>query len=297
MGNVLVQESSLQDIADAIRLKNGSQTLYKPAEMSDAIEAISGGGITPSGTKSITANGTGIDVASYAYADVDVPNTYAAGDEGKVVSSGALVSQTSDTVTANNTYDTTLISSLTVNVSNENNSSFQLKDFKIPSQKWVIQSSIPNLVDSGGCIHLIITVPESPIVSADSGIIAFGADALSAWSSSTNCFAMLNMYNSGDAGSNKNQAQFRLRGSTLNGWFPLYLYEDANRKIDIKFYKTKFINVNTNTTYNYSDSSSYTNLGTCMANLCNNSYISIGQNYYTTTWGSNVLSLFAVESS
>ena len=117
MGNVLVQESSLHAIADAIRLKNGSQTLYKPAEMSDAIEAISGGGITPSGTKSITANGTGIDVTSYAYADVAVPNTYAAGDEGKVVSSGALVSQTSDTVTANNTYDTTLINSLTVNVS------------------------------------------------------------------------------------------------------------------------------------------------------------------------------------
>ena len=147
MGNVLVQESSLQDIADSIRLKNGTQTKYKPAEMSDAIEAISGGGITPTGTisitsndtsdvtqyasasvnvpqgttptgtKSITANGTGIDVASYAYADVAVPNTYAAGDEGKVVSSGALVSQTSDTVTTNDTYDTTLISSLTVNVS------------------------------------------------------------------------------------------------------------------------------------------------------------------------------------
>lgn len=38
-------------------------------------------------------------------------------DEGKVVSNGALVAQTSDTVTANDTYDTTLINSLTVNVS------------------------------------------------------------------------------------------------------------------------------------------------------------------------------------
>lgn len=70
-----------------------------------------------SGTKSITANGNGQDVVGYATVNVSVPNTYAAGDEGKVVSSGALVSQTSDTVTTNDTYDTTLINSLTVNVS------------------------------------------------------------------------------------------------------------------------------------------------------------------------------------
>ena len=74
-------------------------------------------GITPTGTKSITANGTGIDVASYQYADVAVPNSYSQSDEGKVVSNGALVAQTSDTVTTNDTYDTTLINSLTVNVS------------------------------------------------------------------------------------------------------------------------------------------------------------------------------------
>lgn len=69
------------------------------------------------GTKSITANGNNQDVVGYAAVDVNVPNTYAAGDEGKVVSNGALVAQTSDTVTTNDTYDTTLINSLTVNVS------------------------------------------------------------------------------------------------------------------------------------------------------------------------------------
>lgn len=47
---------------------------------------------------------------------INVPNSYSAADEGKVVSNGALVSQTSDTVTQNDTYDTTLINSLTVNV-------------------------------------------------------------------------------------------------------------------------------------------------------------------------------------
>ena len=70
-----------------------------------------------SGTKSITANGNNQDVVGYAAVNVNVPNTYSAGDEGKVVDNGALVSQTSDTVTTNDTYDTTLINSLTVNVS------------------------------------------------------------------------------------------------------------------------------------------------------------------------------------
>jgi len=70
-----------------------------------------------SGTKNITANGNGQDVIGYAAVNVAVPNSYSAADEGKVVSSGALVAQTSDTVTVNDTYDTTLINSLTVNVS------------------------------------------------------------------------------------------------------------------------------------------------------------------------------------
>ena len=72
MANVLVEESSLQDIADSIRAKNLLETKYKPGEMAAAIDAISGGGITPTGTTEITANGTGIDVAQYAYADVNV---------------------------------------------------------------------------------------------------------------------------------------------------------------------------------------------------------------------------------
>lgn len=67
----------------------------------------------------VTVNGTYTAPEGKAYSPVtvNVPNTYAAGDEGKVVSGGALVSQSSDTVTENGTVDTTLISSLTVNVS------------------------------------------------------------------------------------------------------------------------------------------------------------------------------------
>lgn len=71
-------------------------------------------------TKSITANGTynatSDNADGYSSVTVNVPNTYSASDEGKVVSNGALVAQSSDTVTENGTVDTTLISSLLVNV-------------------------------------------------------------------------------------------------------------------------------------------------------------------------------------
>lgn len=68
------------------------------------------------GTKNINSNGTH-NVVGYASAEVNVPNSYAASDEGKVVSNGALVSQSSQTVTENGTYDTTLKDEVVVNVS------------------------------------------------------------------------------------------------------------------------------------------------------------------------------------
>jgi hypothetical protein len=85
--------------------------------MAEAIAEIPTG-TTPSGTIDITQNGTA-DVTNYASANVNVPNSYAAGDEGKVVSNGALVTQTAraSEITANGTYDTTLNDEVTVNVS------------------------------------------------------------------------------------------------------------------------------------------------------------------------------------
>lgn len=82
---------------------------------------IDGGGITPTGTKTInvTENGTtATDVTYYANAKVvaNVPNTYAAADEGKVVQDGDLESQTTATFEANDTYDTTTIKQVTVDV-------------------------------------------------------------------------------------------------------------------------------------------------------------------------------------
>ena len=110
-------DADLTSVANAIRTKGGtSASLAFPNDFVSAVQAIPTGGVTPTGTKNITANGTGIDVYSYQYADVAVPNSYSQSDEGKVVSNGALVAQTSATYTTNDTYDTTLVNSVTVNV-------------------------------------------------------------------------------------------------------------------------------------------------------------------------------------
>ena len=78
MSKVLVNESSLTGIANAIRGKNGSTTTYKPSEMAAAITAISGGGEHTIEALSITANGTytapdGVD--GYSPVTVNVPQS------------------------------------------------------------------------------------------------------------------------------------------------------------------------------------------------------------------------------
>ena len=83
----------------------------------DVLPVTMSGGITPTGEISITLNGD-YDVTEYASAAVDVPNTYTAADEGKVVNDGALVTQSSQSIAENGTYNTTLISETVVNVPN-----------------------------------------------------------------------------------------------------------------------------------------------------------------------------------
>ena len=59
--------------------------------------------------------------SGYNHVDVNVPNTYTQSDEGKVVSNGELVAQTTkpDVIVKNGAYDTTLYNSVNVNVSSE----------------------------------------------------------------------------------------------------------------------------------------------------------------------------------
>lgn len=73
MGLIITDAQYYSDIASAIRAKLSTSSTYLPEEMATAILSISGGGgITPSGTYSISSNGT-YDITQYANVMVDVP--------------------------------------------------------------------------------------------------------------------------------------------------------------------------------------------------------------------------------
>lgn len=170
---------------------------------------------------------------------------------------------------------------------------FQVKNFKLPTSKWAIDQRIQNLLKEDGCVHLEFVVPET-LVSNDTEVISFGADALTNWNSSTNCLCMFILYNNGALG-NVNHLVLRMRGSSLNGTLWLHSYADQNNKINLKFYKDRMVNVNTNTTYFYNDSSEFAAIQTAMNNIENYNYISVGCNQGTYRLGDAILDRLAIE--
>lgn len=102
MGLIITDNKFYSDIASAIRSKNGTANTYLPEEMASAIMSISGGGgITPTGTITISTNGMH-NVYNYASASVSVPV-------------GVFPSGTFN-ITSNNIYDITNYQSVSVSV-------------------------------------------------------------------------------------------------------------------------------------------------------------------------------------
>ena len=120
MAQVVISEEYLNDIAQALRVKLGTSESFKPSQMANGIRRLPTAPRVIS--KNITANGTynastdGAD--GYSPIAVNVANSYTQSDEGKVVNSGALVSQSSQTITQNGTYNTTLNNQIVANVPN-----------------------------------------------------------------------------------------------------------------------------------------------------------------------------------
>ena len=123
MSKLLIDSTTLTNIADAIRNKIDSVDLYSPAEMAAKIWEIQNSNNFKLGQKIITENGIynsseeiNNPLDGYSQVIVSVLNTYAARDEGKVIQNGVLVPQTTLSIDRNGTYDTTIKNSVEVQV-------------------------------------------------------------------------------------------------------------------------------------------------------------------------------------
>ena len=95
-----------QEIADAIREKNGSQIRYKPREMPGAIKAIQ---VATPITETLEINNNGsFNVLNYAMAEVNVP--------------ASAVTYGNKTITENGVFDVTTYKNVVVSVPTESSS-------------------------------------------------------------------------------------------------------------------------------------------------------------------------------
>lgn len=126
MSKLLIDSTTLTNIADAIRSKINSVDLYSPTEMVARIWEIQNSNNFKLGQKIITENGvynSADEIANpldgYSQVIVSVLNNYTARDENKVIQNGKLITQTPLLIDRNGSYDTTVNNSVEVQVPSE----------------------------------------------------------------------------------------------------------------------------------------------------------------------------------
>lgn len=164
------------------------------------------------------------------------------------------------------------------------NAVFALKDFVTGSNKWTAQNCIPNVLKTGGCLHIVFT-KQTNSSSSGRSIFSFGVGALTAWSpnaSSPSCY-----FNASDR---SDVVQMYVRG-VGNDLMSLTAFADGNGKVDLKLYSDRFVDVNTGETGNYN-----TNVQAWMTAISNIDYISVGQNQ-SNTFAGFLITLIALEEN
>lgn len=165
------------------------------------------------------------------------------------------------------------------------NAVFALKDFVIGPNRWTAQNCIPNVLKTGGCLHIVYT-EQTNSSSAGLSIFSFGIGALTAWSpgaSNPSCYI--------NVSSRSGAVQVYFRGIGNGDALSLINFEDENGKVDLKLYSDRFVDVNTGETGNYS-----TNAQSHMTAISSHDYISVGQNQ-SNTFAGFLITLIALEEN
>jgi hypothetical protein len=120
-----------------------------------------GGGDITLETLNVSQNGTTNAPSGTAYNKVvaSVPNSYSAGDEGKVVSGGALVSQTAHAkVTTNGVIDTTLNNSVEVDVAGSSSGVTKLKEITISDSVSVLSITASEAMKKCNTLYIVLNL-------------------------------------------------------------------------------------------------------------------------------------------